>query len=213
MKNPQSKSWLSFISGKNFKIVKCAFDIHFLQLFFKNPFLPKTLEWHLYIPFHHYILRFTAGSKAYCLCSWCFTFEEDILNEIISLENIDVHKSTVLNCWLLFLATGRSFWEWIFLNENFKISNIYSCVKYTEEFYTAAAAVPKSLQSCPTLCDPHRRSPSGSSVPGIHQARILEWVAISWSNACMHAKLLQSCPTPLQSVGLKRVRPDWAHTH
>lgn len=72
--------------------MKCAFDIHFLQLFFKKPFLPKTLEWHLCIPFHHYILRFTAGSKAYCLCSWCFTFEEDILNEIISLENVDVHK-------------------------------------------------------------------------------------------------------------------------
>ena len=38
-------------------------------------------------------------------------------------------------------------------------------------------------------------SPSGSSVPGILQARILEWVAISLSNACMHAKSLQSCPT------------------
>ena len=38
-------------------------------------------------------------------------------------------------------------------------------------------------------------SPPGSSVPGIHQARILEWVAISLSNAFMHAKSLQSCPT------------------
>ena len=53
----------------------------------------------------------------------------------------------------------------------------------------------KSLQSCPTLCDLMDGSPSGSSVPGILQARILEWVALSFSNACMHAKSLQSCLT------------------
>ena len=47
----------------------------------------------------------------------------------------------------------------------------------------AAAAAAKSLQSCLTLCDPIDGSPPGSSVPGILQARILEWVAISSSNA------------------------------
>ena len=47
----------------------------------------------------------------------------------------------------------------------------------------AAAAAAKSLQSCPTLCDPIDGSPPGSSIPGILQARILEWVAISFSNA------------------------------
>ena len=46
-----------------------------------------------------------------------------------------------------------------------------------------AAAAAKSLQSCPTLCDPIVGSPPGSPVPGILQARILEWVAISFSNA------------------------------
>ena len=45
------------------------------------------------------------------------------------------------------------------------------------------AAAAKSLQSCPTLCDPIDGSPPGSAVPGILQARILEWVAISFSNA------------------------------
>ena len=45
----------------------------------------------------------------------------------------------------------------------------------------AAAAAAKSLQSCPTLCDPIDSSPPGSTVPGILQARILEWVAISFS--------------------------------
>ena len=47
----------------------------------------------------------------------------------------------------------------------------------------AAAAAAKSLQSCPTLWDPIDGSPPGSSVPGILQARIMEWVAISFSNA------------------------------
>ena len=47
----------------------------------------------------------------------------------------------------------------------------------------AAAAAAKSLQSCPTLCDHIDSSPLGSSLPGILQARILEWVAISFSNA------------------------------
>ena len=45
------------------------------------------------------------------------------------------------------------------------------------------AAAAKSLQFCPTLCDPIDDSPPGSPVPGILQARILEWVAISFSNA------------------------------
>ena len=46
-----------------------------------------------------------------------------------------------------------------------------------------AAAAVKSLQSCPTLCHPIESSPLGSSVPGILQARTLEWAAISFSNA------------------------------
>ena len=49
----------------------------------------------------------------------------------------------------------------------------------SSHFGTAA----KSLQLCPTLCDPIDGSPTGSPVPGILQARILEWVAISFSNA------------------------------
>ena len=46
-----------------------------------------------------------------------------------------------------------------------------------------AAAAAKSLQSCPTLCDPIDGSPPGSPVPGILQARTLKWVATSFSNA------------------------------
>ena len=59
----------------------------------------------------------------------------------------------------------------------------------------AAATAAKSLQSCPTLCDPIDGSPPGSTVPGILQARTLEWVAISFFNAwkCKVKEVTQSC--------------------
>ena len=50
-------------------------------------------------------------------------------------------------------------------------------------FNMLSAAAAKTLQSCPTLCDPIDGSPSGSPVPGILQARTLEWVSISFSTA------------------------------
>ena len=53
----------------------------------------------------------------------------------------------------------------------------------SSDHLAAAAAAAKSLQSCPTLCDPIDGSPPGSPVPGILQARTLEWVAVSFSNA------------------------------
>ena len=59
---------------------------------------------------------------------------------------------------------------------------MYVIYVYTMYMYAAAAAA-KSLQSCPTLCNPKDRSPPGSPVPGILQARTLDWVAISFSNA------------------------------
>ena len=67
-----------------------------------------------------------------------------------------------------------------------------------KSFRGSAAA--KSLQSCPTLCDPIDGSPPGSPVPGILQARTLEWVAISFSNAGKwkvksESEVTQSCPT------------------
>ena len=83
------------------------------------------------------------------------------------------------------------------LTHNRKLINVHSVNYYSNDaiFIHAAADAVKSLQSCPTLCDPIDSSPPGSAVPGILQARILEWVAISLSNACMHAQSLQSCPS------------------
>ena len=59
----------------------------------------------------------------------------------------------------------------------------YLGIYLPRETAAAAAAAAKSLQSCPTLCDHLDGSPPGSPVPGILQARTLEWVAISFSNA------------------------------
>ena len=71
-----------------------------------------------------------------------------------------------------------------------------------------AAAAAKSLQSCPTLCDPRDGSPPGSPIPGILQARTLEWVAIS--SCCSPQKRDQSqC---VCSVDLVRVHVGWS-TH
>ena len=60
-------------------------------------------------------------------------------------------------------------------------SILASRIPWTIWVSPAATAAAKSLQSCPTLCDPIDGSPPGSSIPGILQARILEWVAISFS--------------------------------
>ena len=59
---------------------------------------------------------------------------------------------------------------------------IFHC-SFDLHFPAAAAAAAKALQSCPTLCDPIDGSPPGSPVPGILQARTLEWVAVSFSTA------------------------------
>jgi len=56
-----------------------------------------------------------------------------------------------------------------------------SCSSYLIVAAAAAVAAAKSLQSCPTLCDPINGSPPGSPIPGILQARVLDWVAIAFS--------------------------------
>ena len=88
---------------------------------------------------------------------------------------------------------GQSSQGIITLTQTFTRTESYPTVKVTSsvpgmslEFNpaAAAAAAAKLLQSCLTLCDPIDGSPSGFPVPGILQARTLEWVAISFSNAC-----------------------------
>ena len=91
-----------------------------------------------------------------------------------------------------------------FAQRSEKVKDAWSCgfrdvaYQWTSFHSLCAAAAAKSLQSCPTLCDPIHGSPPGSAVPGILQARTLEWVAISFSNAWKvksESEVAQSCPT------------------
>ena len=84
-----------------------------------------------------------------------------------NILNLIVLPNSVLKC---LLTQGQT-----------RVSLLWASLWYLRGF-SAAAAV-KSLQSCPTLCDPVDRSPPGSPVPRILQARTLEWVATSFSNA------------------------------
>jgi len=63
-----------------------------------------------------------------------------------------------------------------------KYYNLHDILVQGPIFRSTAAAAAKSLQLCPTLCDPIDGPPPGSLIPGILQARTLEWVAISFSN-------------------------------
>ena len=65
-------------------------------------------------------------------------------------------------------------------------------ILYYCAIWDSLAAAAESLQSCPTLCDPIDSSPPGSSDPGILQARTLEWVAVSFSNACKWSRSVVS---------------------
>ena len=85
-----------------------------------------------------------------------------------------------------YMTTGKT----IALSRWTFVGNVMSLL-----FNMLSAAAAKLLQSCLTLCILIDGSPPGASDPGILQARILEWVAISFSNVCTHAKSLQSCPT------------------
>ena len=72
---------------------------------------------------------------------------------------------------------------WLLLTNAHKLGDLKQQRFILSQLMEAAAAAAKSLQSCPTLCNPIDGSPPGSPVLGILQARTLEWVAISFSNA------------------------------
>ena len=87
---------------------------------------------------------------------------------------------------LWFMGSQRVGQDWVTeLNWSSSGNSSPSCIKLTNGLltYSSVVAAAKLLQSCPTLCDPIDGLLLGSSVPGILQARTLEWVAISFSNA------------------------------
>ena len=101
------------------------------------------------------------------------------------------------------------------------LSTVINLQEITESLFVAVAAAAKVLQSCLTLCDSIDSSPPGSPIPGILQARTLEWVAISFSNAWKWKVKVKSFPTlsdpmdrslPGSSIrGIFRVRESLSH--
>ena len=92
-------------------------------------------------------------------------------------------KSRLKTVLLEVLPVFYNNYKWII---TFKICKSVYCIPITQqkkELHLKFQAAARSLQSCPTLCDPIDGSPPGSPVPGILQARTMEWVAISFSNA------------------------------
>ena len=88
--------------------------------------------------------------------------------------------------------TSKDFFLWVPCSEECT----YTRSQLAEQKLAAAAAAAKSLQSCPTLCDPRDSSPSGFPVPGILQARTLEWVAVLQSmKVKRESEVAQSCLT------------------
>ena len=116
-----------------------------------------------------------------------------------------VHPGYILSSCLINLYAGYIMW-------NARLDEAQVGIKISGRNinnlrYSDAAASAKSLQLCPTLGDPIDGSPPGSSIPGILQARILEWVAISFSNAGKWKVKVKS---------LSRVRPSatpWTATY
>ena len=99
-------------------------------------------------------------------------------------KTIILYLFYLLNCVVFILVSFHSVILFIkFIICKTKGKEFISFSIYTFLIHIAAGAAAKLLQSCPTLCDPIDGSPPGSPIPGILQARTLEWVAISFSNA------------------------------
>ena len=126
-----------------------------------------------------FIIRISISFQTYCYFLW-LQLTAKILNLVCCL--FELSKSCLLCRAHLIIST---YWEFFrSLSEAILLVVILlSSIFIYLIIFDYAAAAAKSLQSCPTLCDPIDGSPRGSPVPGILQARTLEWVAISFCNA------------------------------
>ena len=103
--------------------------------------------------------------------------------------------------WFILYGTLCASRTWLTISFSVleKFSTIISSKNFSYPFFfsSSSSAAAKLLQLCLTLCDPIDGSPLGSSVPGILQARILEWVAISFSNAWKWKVKVKPSGTPI----------------
>ena len=142
-----------------------------------RPIRPSRSNTQTRCPFHYRRLECKSRkSRDTCsnreIWSWSTKWIRSKANRVFPREHNDHSKhplqatqGTTLHVDITRWSTSKSDW-------------LYPLQSEMEKLYAAAAA--KLLQSCPTLCDPIDGSPPGSTIPGILQARTLEWVAISW---------------------------------
>ena len=116
------------------------------------------------------------STQSTCRAIWQYLWDLAMFTPVIPSQGayVSLHFFVAADSWG---SQGPPLWEWT------SQIDYYATVKKMNIKQHTAAAAAKSLQSCQTLCDPIDGSPPGSLVPGILQARTLEWVAISFSNA------------------------------
>ena len=155
----------------------------------KKEFLKKTLARGLEVSGLVSSLPTLVASSLY-FSAHCNKIAAEVPSFMSSLQCLKCKRTGVKHL-LSFARICLFFWEG-------KPSRRHEIMSYLPKLGAAAAA--KSLLSCPTLCDPIDGNPPGSPIPGILQARTLEWVAISFSNAWKwkvksENEVTQSCPT------------------
>ena len=164
-KHDSTASYIRFLG----QMLHFYFCVHYTMLATKNL---KSIYHTLWTPFTHLSLSphlFPSGNCRSVLCLCIFVF--------VWCVNFFSHSICEMNLSLL------SFYIWI-ISLSTKPSKS-SMLSQMTIFHISYAA--KSLQSCPTLCDPVDGSPTGSPVPGVFQARWLEWSAIAFSVICLMA--------------------------
>ena len=137
-----------------------------------------------------FLLKFNFSKVTKKNRNFSLPFQFPCLIQDMKLSITTVKQQKLQELSFLLQPPINPIFHWI-LDSGYQMKDI-SNVSFSQNISSAAAAAAELLQSCPTLYDPIDGSPPGSSVPGILQARI---PAISFSNACMHAKSLQSFPT------------------
>ena len=165
------------------------------------PFLPLSWVWRgrIFMAVSGFSRKQRTLTDGLAWCQGSFSFSSlqktqpashfPIFKQLESLNHVLLDQNFIV-VFITGIPWTVSWSLWTYLRiKVFNAQNKYARLQKKKK--TAAA---KSLQSCPTLCNPIDSSPPGFSVPGILQARTLEWVAISFSSACMDAKSLLNIP-------------------
>ena len=145
---------------------------------FKILAFPDGQEWHLTVNTESVVNSTDCG---FPMSPWSSSSHLSPTIEFF-VSPLPNQKMTGHSFRLKFLWKERKWNMWVRLGTGEQQRHLaYSATDF-RRLRNVLAAAAKSLQSCPTLCNPIDGRPSGSSVPGILQARILEWVAISFSS-------------------------------